>query len=120
MIRTSAAKKSVRLASLELEQRFELCSYIVKHTSRGFACKSRSALFPRCTAQLVGLHDATYFLTTRDRNVKAPVAVATCDWAGDAAAGKLVEGARRKHERWPASGLFVASRLQEVEANDIP
>jgi hypothetical protein len=120
MIGTSAAKKSIRLASLELEQRFELCSHIVNHPGWGFACKSRAALLPRGAAQLVGLHDTPYFVTIRYRNMKAPIAVATCYRARDAAAGKLVEGARRKHERWPTSGLFVANRLQEVEPNDIP
>lgn len=78
MIRTSAAKKSVRLASLELEQRFELCSHIVNHTGWGFAYKSRAALLPRGTAQLVGLHDTPYLVTIRYRNTKAPIAVATC------------------------------------------
>jgi hypothetical protein len=68
---------------------------------------------------LVSLHDATYFVPTRYRNMKAPIAVAACDWAGDAAAGQLIKGARRKHKRWPTSGLFVANWLQEVEPNDV-
>ena len=104
---------------LELEQRFELCPYIVEHTGWGFANKSRAPLLPRGTAQLVGLHDAPYFVTIRYRNMKAPIAVATCYRARDAAAGKLVEGARRKNECRPTSGLLVANRLQEVEPNDV-
>jgi hypothetical protein len=102
-----------------LEQSFELCPNVVNHTGWGFAYKSRSALLPRSTAQLISLHDAPYLVTVRYGNMKAPIPVAIGYRARDTAARELVEGARRKHERWPASGLFVADRLQEVEPNDI-
>jgi len=68
---------------------------------------------------LISLHDTPYLVTVRHSNMKAPIPVTIGYRARDAAARELVEGARRKHERWPASGLFVADRLQEVEPNDI-
>jgi hypothetical protein len=100
------------LASLQLEKRFEFCSYVVQHTSWRFAHKSRSALLPRGASHLIRLHNTTYFVTIRYRDMKAPIAVAACDWAGDAAASQVVKGLLRKYKRRrrPACSLPTGCR----------
>jgi len=103
----------------EREQGFEPGSNFVKHPRRRFAYEARSPLLPRSASQLIGLDNATDFLTLRQCDVKAPIAIPSRYRTGNAATGQLVKGARRKNKRGPPSGLLVGNGLQEIQPNNV-
>jgi hypothetical protein len=109
----------VGAVGLEFEQRFQLCPDLINHRGWGSANKSGSALLPRSAAQLIALYNPTYFATSRYSDLQVPIPIVARDWACHAAAGKLVECARRKHEGWAPPALLVTNRPQKIEPDHV-